>query len=220
MEKKVENLERVTIRFAGDSGDGRQLSGTQFSNTSGSVGNDVNTFPDYPSEIRAPEGTLYGVSAYQIQFASKRIHTFGEKIDVLVAMNASSLKVNLKKVRKGGILIINKAGFNDKNLELAEYNVSPLDDDSLKDYRVVALDMIAEVRNALKDTGMSPKNIDRSKNIFALGMTYWLFDRALEPTEKWLEGKFKKKLKSTIWEKEKLVMNMQKIQICFLFSIR
>jgi len=204
MEKKVEKLDRVTIRFAGDSGDGMQLSGTQFSNTSGTMGNDVNTFPDYPSEIRAPEGTLYGVSAYQIQFSSTRIHTYGDRIDVLVAMNASSLKVNLSKVRKGGLIIVNNAGFGKKNLELAKYDVSPLEDDSLKDYKVISLDMINEVRAALTGLDLSVKNIDRSKNIFALGLTYWLFDRQLDSTEKWLQIKFGKK--PALFESNKKVL--------------
>src|SRR3989339_38796 len=159
MEKQVQYLEEAVIRFAGDSGDGMQLVGTLFSNTSGSIGNDVNTFPDYPSEIRAPEGTLYGVSAYQIQFASHRIHTYGDRIDVLVAMNASSLKVNLPKIRKGGIILANISGFGKKNLELAEYKSNPLEDGSLGEYRVVSLDMIQEVRNALKGFDLSPKNI-------------------------------------------------------------
>lgn len=193
MEQKVEYLDEVTIRFAGDSGDGMQLSGTQFSNTSGIVGNDVNTFPDYPSEIRAPEGTLYGVSAYQIQFGSKKVNTPGSEIDVLVAMNASSLKVNLPQVKKGGIIICNTAGFGKKNLELAKYDISPLDNGSLGDYTVYAIDMTNEVKDLLADSGMSGKNVARTKNIFALGITYWLFDRPLEPTEKWLHTKFGKK---------------------------
>ncbi len=193
MDKKVEYLNEATIRFAGDSGDGMQLSGTQFSITSGAIGNDVNTFPDYPSEIRAPEGTLYGVSAYQVKFAAKKIHTFGEEIDVLVAMNASSLKVNLPKVRKNGIIIANAAGFGKKNLNLAKYETNPLEDGSLSDYRLYTIDMIEQVQEILKDSGMSPKNIQRAKNVFALGMTYWLFDRPLGPTENWLKIKFKKK---------------------------
>ncbi len=193
MEQKVEYLDEVTIRFAGDSGDGMQLSGTQFSNTSGIVGNDVNTFPDYPSEIRAPEGTLYGVSAYQIQFGSKKVNTPGSEIDVLVAMNASSLKVNLPQVKKGGIIICNTAGFGKKNLELAKYDISPLENGSLGDYKVYAIDMTNEVKDLLADSGMSGKNVSRTKNIFALGITYWLFDRPLEPTEKWLHSKFGKK---------------------------
>ena len=193
MEKQIQYLEQVTIRFAGDSGDGMQLSGTLFSNNSGSHGNDVNSFPDYPSEIRAPEGTLYGVSAYQIQIAAKRVNTFGDKIDVLVAMNASSLKVNLKKLKDGAILIVNSEGFDAKNLKLAQYEVNPLEDDSLSKYKLVALDMVEGIAKVVEDLKMSPKNVQRTKNIFALGMTYWLFDRTLEPTEKWLNNKFKKK---------------------------
>lgn len=193
MEKRVEYLDEVTIRFAGDSGDGMQLSGTQFSNTSGSIGNDVNTFPDYPSEIRAPEGTLYGVSAYQIQFSAKRINTFGDFIDTLVAMNASSLKVNLGKVKKGGIIIANSGGFDEKNLKLAKYEVNPLEDDTLKDYRVYKIDIVKMLHHVLEDLHMSPKDIDRTKNMFALGLTYWLYDRPMEPTVKWLNYKFGKK---------------------------
>jgi 2-oxoglutarate ferredoxin oxidoreductase subunit alpha len=193
MPKTQKLLDEVTIRFAGDSGDGMQLSGTQFSNTSGTIGNDVNTFPDYPSEIRAPEGTLYGVSAYQIQFGSKKVHTPGNQIDVLVAMNASSLKVNLPKVKKGGIIITNTAGFDDRNLKLAQYDENPLKNGSLDDYQLFPVNITALVQEELKDTGMSPKNITRTKNMFALGLVYWLFDRPLEPTVKWLNEKFGKK---------------------------
>lgn len=193
MEKKIIFLEEATIRFAGDSGDGMQLSGAQFSNTCGTLGNDVNTFPDYPSEIRAPEGTLYGVSAYQIQFAAKRINTFGDKIDVLVAMNASSLKVNLKKLKPNAIIIANTSGFDEKNLKLAKYEANPLLDSSLNDYKLIAIDMIDIVKSELKLVNLSPKNIERTKNILALGMTYWLFDRSLDTTKKWLKEKFGKK---------------------------
>ncbi|TAL69120.1 MAG: 2-oxoacid:acceptor oxidoreductase subunit alpha [Bacteroidetes bacterium] len=193
MEKQVQYLDEAVIRFAGDSGDGMQLVGTLFSNTSGSVGNDVNTFPDYPSEIRAPEGTLYGVSAYQIQFGQKRVNTPGNKIDLLVAMNASSLKVNLPHVKKGGLIIANSAGFDDKNLKLARYEKNPLEDNSLSDYHIVPLNISNIVKEELKDSTISPKHVDRTKNIFALGMTYWLYDRPLNHTEKWLEGKFGKK---------------------------
>ena len=193
MEKQVEYLEEVTIRFAGDSGDGMQLSGVQFSNTSGTAGNDVNTFPDYPSEIRAPEGTLYGVSAYQIQFGSKRVHTPGNEIDVLVAMNASSLKVNLKNLRKNGIIILNTAGFDEKNLRLAKYDINPLENDLLNNYRVFPIEMAKIAKDELKEFNLSPKDTERTKNIFALGLSYWLFDRSLEPTCKWLSEKFAKK---------------------------
>jgi 2-oxoglutarate ferredoxin oxidoreductase subunit alpha len=192
MVKEIIELEGAAIRFAGDSGDGMQLSGTQFSDTSAGLGNEVNTFPDYPSEIRAPEGTLYGVSAYQINFGSKKTNTPGDSIDVLVAMNASSLKVNLQHVKKGGLIIANRAGFKDKNLKLAKYEVSPLDDDSLKDYQVFAYDINEEVRRVLKNHELTVKIVDRTKNIFALGLTYWLFSRPLDASIKWLEKKFAK----------------------------
>lgn len=195
MEKKTIFIDEATIRFAGDSGDGMQLSGSQFSNTSGSFGNDVNSFPDYPSEIRAPEGTLYGVSAYQIQFASKKINTFGDYIDVLVAMNASSLKVNLAKVKEGGIIIANTDGFDEKNLNLAKYASNPLEDGSLSKYKLFKIDMIKVLHHVLGNMELSPKDIDRTKNIFALGLTYWLFNRPMEPTVKWLNEKFGRKQK-------------------------
>lgn len=194
METKIIEVDRVTIRFAGDSGDGMQITGTQFSDTSAGLGNDVNTFPDYPSEIRAPEGTLYGVSAYQIHFGSSKTNTPGDEIDVLVAMNASSLKVNLKKVKKGGVIITNRAGFKDKNLKLAKYETNPLDDGSLADYQVFAYDINEQVRMVLEDSGLTTKLIDRTKNIYALGLTYWLFNRPLEPTENWIKKKFSKDL--------------------------
>lgn len=193
MNKELVELEFATIRFAGDSGDGMQLTGTQFSDTSAGLGNEVNTFPDYPSEIRAPEGTLYGVSAYQVHFGNKKTHTPGDNIDVLIAMNASSLKVNLKHVRKNGILILNTAGFKDKNLKLAKYESNPILDGSLANYQVFAYDINEQVRNILDDSGLSNKYIDRTKNIFALGLAYWLFSRPLEPTENWLNKKFGKK---------------------------
>ncbi len=193
MEKKLEYLDEVTIRFAGDSGDGMQLSGSQFSNTSAEIGNSINTFPDYPSEIRAPEGTLYGVSAFQIQFGSRKVNTPGDYIDVLIAMNAASLKVNLPNLRENGIVIVNSGGFSDKNLKLAKFNSNPLEDGSLSQYQVFAIDISAKVKEVTKDLGLSPKDADRTKNIFALGITYWLFNRPLEPTAKWLQQKFVKK---------------------------
>ncbi len=134
MSKLVEHLEEATVRFAGDSGDGMQLIGTQFSDTSGFAGNEVNTFPDYPSEIRAPEGTLYGVSAFQVHFGTKNIRTSGDFVDLLVAMNAASLKVNLAHVREQGIIIVNKDGFDARNLKLASYSSNPLEDGSLAKY--------------------------------------------------------------------------------------
>ncbi len=192
MNKIIENLQSAVVRFAGDSGDGMQLSGTFFANVVASQGIKVNTFPDYPSEVRAPEGTLYGVSAYQINFGTANINTPGDKIDVLVAMNASSLKVNLNRIRKGGVLIVNTAGFNDKNLKLAEYDHNPLQSSDLNEFQVVALDINKQVKEILAGSGLTPKNIERTKNIFALGLTYWLFNIPLERALIWIESKFAK----------------------------
>ncbi|MFC2124920.1 2-oxoacid:acceptor oxidoreductase subunit alpha, partial [Bacteroidota bacterium] len=183
----------VTIRFAGDSGDGMQLVGTQFSDTSGIAGNEVNTFPDYPSEIRAPEGTLYGVSAFQIHFGKKNINTAGDFIDVLVCMNASSLKVNLPNLKDNGIIIANRNGFDAKNLKLAKFDNNPLDNGELNKYQVHAVDMNEEIKHALSEEGLPPKMIKRTKNIFALGITYWMFDRPIEPSTNWIQKKFKGK---------------------------
>ncbi|HEX6893084.1 MAG TPA: 2-oxoacid:acceptor oxidoreductase subunit alpha [Chryseolinea sp.] len=193
MTKIIEHLEEATIRFAGDSGDGMQLVGTQFSETSGFAGNEVNTFPDYPSEIRAPEGTLYGVSAFQVHFGTHNSHTSGDFIDVLVAMNASSLKVNLANLKKGGIIIANSEGFDAHNLTLAKFESNPLEDGTLKNYEVHALDIAKELKAALKDVEVSTKLISKTKNIFALGITYWLFHRPMEPTVNWINKKFKGK---------------------------
>ena len=193
MTKILEHLEEATIRFAGDSGDGMQLVGTQFSETSGFAGNEVNTFPDYPSEIRAPEGTLYGVSAFQVHFGTHNIHTSGDFIDVLVAMNASSLKVNLANLKKGGIIIANTEGFDAHNLTLAKFESNPLEDGTLKNYEVHALDMAKELKAALKDVEVSTKLISKTKNIFSLGIAYWLFHRPMEPTVNWINKKFKGK---------------------------
>ena len=193
MEKSIEIIDRATVRFAGDSGDGMQLVGKLFAMTAGESGNDVDSFPDYPSEIRAPEGTLYGVSAYQSQIAAIHIHSFGDAVDTLVAMNASSLKTSLPKTKKGAFLIVNVHGFGKKNLDLAQYDSNPLEDGSLKDYKVAAIDIVAEVKELLKDSHLTPKEIERTKNFFALGTTYWLYDKPLEITEKWLKIKFKRK---------------------------
>jgi len=191
MEKEIIYLDEITVRFAGDSGDGMQLAGKQFSNASASSGVDVNTFPDFPSEIRAPEGTLYGVSAFQIKLGSKAVNTHGDIIDLLVAMNASSLKVNLENVKDGGIIIANTPGFDKRNLKLAKYTSNPLEDESLENYQVISLDMEAIIKEELKGSGINPKIMRKSKNFFALGLTYWLFNRPMEPTVKWLNSKFK-----------------------------
>ena len=193
MNKLVEHLDEVTVRFAGDSGDGMQLVGTQFSDTSGFAGNEVNTFPDYPSEIRAPEGTLYGVSAFQVHFGSKNIHTTGDHVDVLVAMNAASLKVNLANVREQGMIIVNSEGFDDRSLKLAGYAKNPLEDGSLSKYQVFGIDFSKELKKAFIEVDVPSKLIQRTKNVFALGVTYWLFNRPLEPTVNWINKKFKGK---------------------------
>jgi 2-oxoglutarate/2-oxoacid ferredoxin oxidoreductase subunit alpha len=193
MTKIIETIREATIRFAGDSGDGMQLVGTQFSETSGFAGNEVNTFPDYPSEIRAPEGTLYGVSAFQVHFGSGSIYTSGDEIDVLVAMNASSLKVNLSAVRKGGMIIANREGFDSRNLSLAKLTADPLLNGTLKDYELHVLDFTVELKKALTELRLPGKLIEKTRNIFALGIAYWLFDRPIEPTINWINKKFKGK---------------------------
>ena len=193
MTKIIEHLEEATIRFAGDSGDGMQLVGSQFSETSGFAGNEVNTFPDYPSEIRAPEGTLYGVSAFQIHFGKEHIHTSGDHIDVLVTMNAASLKVNMANLKPGGVIIANTEGFDERSLTLAKYSSNPLEDESLSGYQLHAIDMTKEIKSEVRDLNLPAKIISKTKNIFALGIAYWLFNRPLEPTVNWINKKFKGK---------------------------
>ncbi len=188
--KKVKNLQEVTIRFAGDSGDGMQVTGSQFTSTTALVGNDLSTLPDYPAEIRAPAGTLFGVSGFQIHFGSTEINTPGDACDVLVTMNAAALKVNLRSLRDGGIIIANTDGFNDKNLKLAGYDRNPLEDGSLSKYQLFSLDITKLTHEAITDLNLSNKIVDRSKNFFALGMMYWMFNRPLEPTVNWIKERF------------------------------
>ena len=191
--KQLEELDTVTIRFAGDSGDGMQLTGTQFTNTSAIVGNDISTLPDFPAEIRAPAGSLPGVSGFQLNFSSHDIRTPGDQANVLVAMNPAALKVNLADLDEGGTIIINTDEFTKDNLERAAYKTNPLEDGSLMGYRVHQLPISTLNRNALKGTvQLSRKEIDRSKNFFALGVLYWLYDRPLDPTLNWINAKFKK----------------------------
>ena len=192
-DEKVETLDAVVIRFAGDSGDGMQLTGSQFTNTSALVGNDLATLPDYPAEIRAPAGTLGGVSGFQLNFSSSEIFTPGDDLDVLVAMNPAALKRNLGDVKAGGTLVLNTGGFIAKNLKMAGYETSPLDDDSLNGYRVIAVDIAGLTAEALKDSGLSTREIDRCKNFFTLGILYWMYSRPLEPTLGWIERKFRGK---------------------------
>jgi 2-oxoglutarate ferredoxin oxidoreductase subunit alpha len=190
MTKKTKNVEDVTIRFAGDSGDGMQLTGTQSTNTTAIFGNDLSTLPDYPAEIRAPQGTTSGVSGFQVHFGSTEINTPGDTFDVLVAMNAAALKVNLRSLIKGGAIIVNTDGFNEKNLKLAGYTENPLHNQSLSDYLVYEVDITKLTSIALQDLNLTPKIVDRSKNLFALGMMFWMYNRPLEPTIKWLKKKF------------------------------
>lgn len=186
-------LESVVIRFAGDSGDGMQLTGTQFTNASALVGNDLATFPDFPAEIRAPQGTLAGVSGFQIHFGSTRIHTPGDACDVLVAMNVAALKANIKALKKGGVIIANSDGFDAKNLRLANVSSNPLEDGSLSNYDVKTIDITKITRNTLADSGLGTKEIDRCKNMFVLGLLYWMYNRPVENTINFIKSKFKRK---------------------------
>ena len=190
---KVEVVEEIVIRFAGDSGDGMQLTGTQFTTTSALVGNDLATFPDYPAEIRAPAGTLPGVSAFQVRFASTDIHSPGDAPDALVAMNPAALKVNLKELKKGGLIIVNEGNFGKIDLEKATYTYNPLESSDLDGFQVVRVDLNKLTREALAGLGLDTKSTLRCKNFFALGMTYWVYSRPIEPTLKWMEGQFKKR---------------------------
>jgi 2-oxoglutarate ferredoxin oxidoreductase subunit alpha len=191
-EKSRRNLEDVTIRFAGDSGDGMQLTGTQFTTATAIFGNDLSTLPDYPAEIRAPAGTLFGVSGFQIHFGSREINTPGDVCDVLVAMNPAALKVNLSSLKDGGIIIVNLGGFTEKNLKLAGYDSSPLENGLLSKYQVYEVDISKLTTIALEDLGLSTKTVERSKNFFALGMMFWMYDRPMDPTIQWIKDKFAK----------------------------
>ena len=191
-EKEIQELSDVTVRFAGDSGDGMQLTGMQFSDTTAWIGNDLNTLPDYPAEIRAPAGTLYGVSGFQLHFSSIEIHTPGDTPDVLVAMNPAALKKNLSELKKNGSLIVNKDAFDQKNLKLADYQTNPLEDGSLDGYEVHQVPISSLTANALEGLPISPKEVARCKNFFALGLMYWLYNRPLKNTEDWIQLKFKK----------------------------
>ena len=188
----VRELERVTIRFAGDSGDGSQLAGQQFTNTAAIFGNDVSTMPDYPAEIRAPAGSLPGVSSFQVSFSSHEIYTPGDSPDTLVAMNPAALKTNLPDLPKGATIVANSDEFTEANLHKADYESNPLEDNSLSGYRVIPVPITSMNARALKNSGLSNTQIDRSKNMFALGLMFWLYERSLEPTLRWIEAKFTK----------------------------
>ncbi|MBX3280015.1 MAG: 2-oxoacid:acceptor oxidoreductase subunit alpha [Acidobacteria bacterium] len=191
-QRHLEELETVTIRFAGDSGDGMQLTGTQFTATSAIIGNDISTLPDFPAEIRAPAGSLPGVSGYQLNFSSRDIRTPGDEPDVLVAMNPAALKTNLPDLIPGGILVVNTDAFVEGNLKKAGYPASPLDDGSLSGYRLFKVPITTLTLRALEGVKIPHKQQERSKNFFALGLMYWLYDRPLDPTLRWIEDKFSK----------------------------
>jgi 2-oxoglutarate/2-oxoacid ferredoxin oxidoreductase subunit alpha len=195
MNRKEEVLHDVVIKFAGDSGDGMQLTGSQFTNNTALLGIDLATFPDFPAEIRAPQGTLPGVSGYQLRFSSDQIYTPGDECDVLVAMNAAALKSNMKGLKKGGKIIANTEGFDAKNLRLANYpdGINPLEDNSLDNYTVIKIDVTKMTREALKDFTMGTKEKDRAKNMFVLGFLYWMYNRSMESTLQFLKDKFGKK---------------------------
>jgi 2-oxoglutarate ferredoxin oxidoreductase subunit alpha len=186
-----EILTSAVIRFCGDSGDGMQVTGSQFTNTAALFGNDLSTFPDFPAEIRAPQGTLPGVSGFQVNFSSTEVHTPGDAVDVLVAMNPAALKTNLADLKTGGILIVNSDSFTEVDFKKARITVNPLEDGSLAGYRVFPVDLLKLTKAAAKDTGLDAKSIDRSKNFFALGMCYWLFGRSMDGTLRWIDAKFK-----------------------------
>src|SRR4030095_10524765 len=195
MIRKQEVLQDVVIKFAGDSGDGMQLTGTQFTNNTAMLGIDLSTFPDFPAEIRAPVGTLPGVSGFQLRFSSDRIFTPGDACDVLVAMNAAALKTNLSSLKKGGKIIANTDGFDAKNLRLANYpeGENPLENGSLENYEVIRMDVTKMTRESLKDFTMGMKEKDRAKNMFVLGFLYFMYNRDMDNTINFLREKFGKK---------------------------
>jgi 2-oxoglutarate ferredoxin oxidoreductase subunit alpha len=191
--RKREVIERAVIRFAGDSGDGMQITGGQFTNTVALYGNDLATLPDFPAEIRAPAGTLPGVSGFQVHFSSNDVYTPGDSVDALIAMNPAALKMNLEDLKPNGILIVNLDDFGETDLRKAQMAVNPLEDHSLDGYRLFSVELTKLTRAALKELGLDYKSVDRCKNFFALGMCYWLYNRSMETTLGWIERKFKSK---------------------------
>ncbi|HTU24885.1 MAG TPA: 2-oxoacid:acceptor oxidoreductase subunit alpha [Pirellulales bacterium] len=190
--KPLRELDAATVRFCGDSGDGMQLAGTQLTNTSALAGNDVATFPDFPAEIRAPRGTKAGVSGFQIRFASSEIFTPGDQVDALVAMNPAALVTNLPDLVPGGILIVNRDAFDEKGMAQAGYVTNPLEDGSLDGYQLFPVEMTRLTRLSVEGLGLSQKEADRCRNFYAMGLTFWLYDRSLEPTERYITEKFGK----------------------------
>src|SRR3979490_2085055 len=191
--KNREVLDQAVIRFAGDSGDGMQITGSQFTNTAALYGNDIATFPDYPAEIRAPAGTIPGVSGFQLHFSSNEVYTPGDAIDVLIAMNPAALKVNVADLKANGILIVNSDSFQETDLRKAQLTVNPLEDHSLDKFRVFPVELERLTRRALEHLGLDVKTMDRCKNFFALGRCFWLYNGAEAPRIRWIEDKFKNK---------------------------
>jgi 2-oxoglutarate/2-oxoacid ferredoxin oxidoreductase subunit alpha len=190
---KREVIDRAVIRFAGDSGDGMQVTGSQFTNTVALYGNDIATFPDFPAEIRAPAGTLPGVSGYQLHFSSNEIYTPGDAVDVLIVMNPAALKMNLADLKANGILIVNSDAFAETDLRKAQMSSNPLEDHSLDKFRLFPVELERLTKVALEHLGLDAKSVSRSKNFFALGMCYWLYNRSMDSTVRWIEDKFSKK---------------------------
>src|ERR1700744_5882413 len=191
--RKREVLDAAVIRFCGDSGDGMQITGSQFTNTVALYGNDLATLPDLPAEIRAPAGTLPGVSGYQLHFASSDVYTPGDAVDVLIAMNPAALKVNIADVKANGLLIVNSDSFKENDLRKARMTVNPLEDHSLEKFRLFSVELERLTRAALEHLGLDAKSVDRCKNFFALGMCYWLYNRSMDSTSRWISDKFGKK---------------------------
>src|SRR5579863_7251835 len=191
--RKREVIEKAVIRFCGDSGDGMQITGSQFTNTVALYGNDLATLPDFPAEIRAPAGTLPGVSGFQVHFSSSDVYTPGDSVDALIAMNPAALKMNLADLKPNGILIVNLDDFGETDLRKAQMTANPLEDHSLDAYRLFPIELTKLTRAALKELGLDNKTVDRCKNFFALGMCYWLYNRSMEGTIRWIEEKFKNK---------------------------
>jgi 2-oxoglutarate/2-oxoacid ferredoxin oxidoreductase subunit alpha len=192
-QRKREVLDRAVIRFCGDSGDGMQITGSQFTNTVAIYGNDLATLPDFPAEIRAPAGTLPGVSGFQVHFSSNDVYTPGDSVDALIAMNPAALKMNLADLKPNGILIANLDEFGETDLRKAQMTSNPLEDHSLDGYRLFPVELTKLTRAALRDLGLDSKSVDRCKNFFALGMCYWLYNRSMEATLRWIDDKFKAK---------------------------
>jgi 2-oxoglutarate/2-oxoacid ferredoxin oxidoreductase subunit alpha len=192
-QRKRETMDQAVIRFCGDSGDGMQITGSQFTNTVALYGNDLATLPDYPAEIRAPAGTLPGVSGFQVHFSSNDVYTPGDSVDALIAMNPAALKMNVSDLKPNGILIVNLDDFGETDLRKAQMTANPLEDHSLDGYRLFPVELTKLTRAALRDLGLDNKTVDRCKNFFALGMCYWLYNRSLDTSVRWIEDKFKTK---------------------------